>query len=632
MHRGPDDEGYLFYNVEENTLRAHGIGGGASSIFSVGDTQRSSCSGTARAVALGHRRLSIIDLSSAAHQPMELAEGRMFIVFNGEIYNYRELRQELEALGRRFDSKSDTEVVLAAYAQWGARCLPRLIGMFAFAILDTSAHKLFLARDFFGIKPLYYALCENGFLFSSEIPALLSVVPACRKANLRRVFEFLNWGHADYGNETFFQAIRQLPAAHYLEISLDQATSPTVAQYWDVERHRHLAISFEDAAEQLRSLFLESVRLHLRSDVPLGVALSGGIDSSAIASCVRHLLGKDAELHSFSYIADDLSISEERWVDAVNTACRAVPHKFHLHPSEVASELEALIEIQGEPFSSPVVYAQYRVFRYARENGIKVLLEGQGADELLAGYPMYVPALLASLLRSGRGWRCAQLLKAASRNLQTAQPSLLRSAAAALAPPTWRRRVRLLRGEQVHPWISHWLVQQGVTGYRYPRRETCHLLRESLYETLFKTKIPTFVRWGDRNSMACSVENRVPFLTTQLADFLFSLPEEYLLAADGTTKAIFRRAMRDLVPAVVLERKTKIGFMTPYRAWFDALRPRVPEWLRVASEIPAINYAAVEQSCAGFLAGQTASLDFAQDFWRLLMLSLWTRRFDVVFA
>lgn len=605
-HRGPDDAGDLAYQ---------------------------DAAGSAWTIGLAHRRLSIIDLSAAARQPMGLPDEPLFIVFNGEIYNYRELRAELEALGRRFRTQSDTEVLLAAYAQWGPACLPRLAGMFAFAILDTSARRLFLARDVFGIKPLYYTTGEHGFTFASEIPALLELPGASRQANPRRVFEFLNDGVADHGGDTFFAAIHQLPAAHYLEVSLDCPSRAQPVRYWDLDRGQSLDLSFDAAARRLRDLFAESVALHLRSDVPLGVALSGGIDSSSVLMMARQVLGPRADLHTFSFIAADPAISEETWVDEANRAAGAVAHKFKVGNHDLNEEFDLLIGIQGEPFLNPLVYAQLIAFRKAKELGIKVLLEGQGADELLAGYPQYASVRLASLLGSGRGWDGLRFLQAVSGRLDIKPSGVLRAAVAGLLPPAIREPLRRAIGKPlVFPWLDRsWFLDRGVAAFESPNGGGRYRLRQALHETLFKTKIPTFVRWADRNAMACAVENRVPFLTPALAAFLFSLPEEYLLAGDGTTKAVFRQAMRGLVPDRILERKAKIGFATPYGTWLGAMRPRAQELLRAASEIPALNAAAIHLDCAPFQAGRPLSQYVLHRLWSVLFLTGWARRFGVSF-
>ncbi len=591
-HRGPDDEGFCF-----------------------ADDGR---------VALAYCRLSIIDLSDAARQPMSIAQEGLTLVFNGEIYNYRELRHQLEGHGVQFHTQSDTEVLLRAWAKWGPGCLARFTGMFAIALHDARRRSLYLARDCFGIKPLYYSRHANRVVFSSEIPPLLDVPGTSRRANANRVFDFLQDGVTDYGGETFFADISQLPPAHFWEIPLDGSVPGSPIRYWDLPRDRECDLSFDDASKRLRELFLESVSLHLRSDVPLGVALSGGIDSSSVLLASRRLLGPAADIRTYSYIARDPTISEETWVDDANRAAGAIPHKFDISCEDIVRDFEELNKLQCEPVHTPVVYAQWRVFRQAASTGIKVLLEGQGADETLAGYPTYVPARLASLIRGGQFAQAARFREATR--------SSWRGVLSASLPSVLRRGIHRLRAPgRVFPWIRRAWSEQHSFGPKSLSRNGHSAVREALYKDLAVATIPAFLRWADRSSMACSVENRVPFLTPKLAEFLFSLPEEYLLGSDGTSKKVFRAAMRGITPDPILNRKVKIGFTTPYCAWLQALRPQVRSLLEIAEQIPALDRDAVHSACGPFLAGASPSLAVTHRLWGVLFLCAWTRRFGIAY-
>ena len=302
---------------------------------------------------------------------MGTPDGRYWIVLNGEIYNYVELREELRTLGHEFRSHSDTEVLLAAYQQWGREALTRLIGMFAFAILDVKTRRLFLARDFFGIKPLYYTLWQEGLAFASEIQPLLALPGVTHDVNVQRLYDYLCSGITDHGADTMFAHVCQLPAAHYMEVPLDNPQAARPIRYWDIDLTQRADLSFEDAAKRLRDLFVESVRMHLRSDVPVGAALSGGIDSSSIVSVMR-LLEPKLEIHAFSYVADDDRISEERWVDIVGKEKQVKVHKIRPCPKDLVADLEALIGTQGEPFRSTSMYAQWRIFRPRKRLGSKL--------------------------------------------------------------------------------------------------------------------------------------------------------------------------------------------------------------------------------------------------------------------
>ncbi len=613
-HRGPDDHGWL-------SAGRHGVRLGR------GPVGREPAE-----VVLVHRRLSILDLSDAGWQPMGTADGRYYIVFNGEIYNFVELRAELEHLGHTFRSHSDTEVLLHAYAEWGSAVLPRLVGMFAFALFDRVERKVVLARDFFGIKPLYYTRVGESLLFASEIKALLSSAGVSRRVNPQRLYEYLVAGRTDHGQETFFAAIRQLPAAHYVEISLDDPVRAEPICYWRLDLTERLDISFDEAAAEVRGLFLDSVRLHLRSDVPVGAALSGGIDSSAIVAAMRHV-APGVELHTFSYVADEADLCEERWVDCAAGAAGAIQHKVHAGADELLDDLDALIASQDEPFGSTSIYVQQRVFRLARDAGIKVMLDGQGADEMLAGYRYYVAARLASLLRQGHWFDAMKLLRHSAGLPGTEKRTrLLLQALSLLVPGRCKAAGKQLLGRELMPaWLNAgWFQEQGVRPFDLGGHGGRDILRSHLCRTLFETSLPMLLRYEDRNSMAHSIESRVPFLTPQFAGFLLRLPEEYLLGPDGTSKRVFRAAMRGLVPDAVLDRRDKIGFATPERKWLLKMRPWVEATLSgpTAQAIPALERHGVAQEWQAIIAGRRP-FDFR--VWRWVNLVRWVERFGVTF-
>jgi len=610
-HRGPDDSGWLSLRKGKVCLGREITGDFVAN------------------VVLVHRRLSILDLSEAGWQPMGTLDGRYWIVFNGEIYNYLELRVELEALGHRFRSRSDTEVLLAAYVEWGSQSLNRLVGMFAFVILDVKTRKLFLARDFFGIKPLYYTYWRAGFAFASEIKPLLELPGVSRRVNPQRLYDYLCSGITDHGGETLFAHIKQLPAAHYMEVSLDNPQEVQLTRYWRIDLSQRAELSFDEAADRLRDLFLESVRLHLRSDVPVGAALSGGIDSSSIVMAMRHL-DRNLDIHTFSYIADDSTISEERWVDIASRGANAVVHKVRPSPEELAADLDHLVAVQGESFCSTSIYAQSRIFRRAREVGIKVMLDGQGADEMLAGYATYIASRLRSLLSQGELAQAVRFLRNASRLPRVGtlwlQPRIL-----ALFLPQNIQVIlrRWFRKDCSLSWLNcNWFRDRGVNLRSFSYRNGREVLKEDLYQTLVETSLPSLLRYEDRNSMAFSIESRVPFLTPALANFLFSLPEEYIVAPDGTTKAVFRKAMRGIVPDAILDRKDKIGFQTPEKDWLFKLRPWVDRVLasNAAMQIPAIDLTEVKREWGKIVQGYR---QFDSRVWRWVNTVLWVQKFAV---
>lgn len=609
--RGPDDQGVLWWNKS---------GVKTNRYFEGQDETR---------VLLIHRRLSILDLSLMGWQPMGTTDGRYWIIHNGEIYNYLDLRRELEASGYVFRSRSDTEVLLAAWAEWGQEALKRLVGMFAFALLDTKERELYLVRDFFGIKPLYYTFFREGLAFASEIPPLLNLPGVGRRVNPDKLYRYLSFGRTDEGKETLFADVLQIPPAHYLRIKLDAETQPELSRYWELHLSQPLDISFAEATEKLRELFLKNVWLHLQSDVPVGATLSGGIDSSSIVGAVRYLK-PDMQFHTFSFVADDEQVSEERYVDLVTEANGTVAHKVRISPEELVADLDDLVRVQGEPFGSTSIYAQYRVFRRAKEAGVKVLLDGQGADELLAGYVPYGATRVASLVAEGRWREAFRLLQALSH--LPGRGKIWLYLLDKLLPSHLNYLARKIGGYDLAPdWLNkRWFLERGVnfTPLFQVGGLVKERLRKELLESLTRTSLPQLLRYEDRNSMAHSIESRVPFLTPALAEFILNLPEEYILDSNGVNKAVFRAAMRGLVPDAILDRKDKIGFATPEFRWLRFLVAWVEKHLNkeVLSSIPAVRTNFVQRDWQEILEGKRR-FDFR--VWRWINLVAWSKAFEV---
>lgn len=605
QHRGPDDQGWLSYSRGQVCLGRNWT-----------DINKD-CE-----VMLLHRRLSILDLSAAGWQPMG-KNGRYYVVYNGEIYNYLELREELEGYGHRFDSHSDTEVLLAAYEEWGVHALPRFTGMFAFALLDVHERFVLLARDFFGIKPLYYCDSPDSFAFASELNTLFKLVNIKRYIDPLNLLLYLRHGLSDHGSATLLKGFQQLPAAHYLKISIEKQSIPTPICYWHPKLQPTAKMSLDEAGEELRNLFLENIRLHLRSDVPIGTALSGGIDSSSIVACMRNV-EPELEIHAISYIADS-SLSEEKWIDIVGNSARARVHKVHVCSSDLARDLDALLRTQQEPFGSTSVYAQYRVFQLARERGIKVMLDGQGADELLGGYRYCVGARLASLIRQHKFDDAFRLLRGASRAPNSDALWLILCSADYLLPQSLQAPLRAMVAKELTPkWVkASWFKGHGVESKHVNYCADPDVLRQTLMRTLFVTSLPHLLRYEDRNSMAFSIESRVPFLTPKLAEFMLSIPEEHFIGRDGTTKMVFRRAMRGIVPDQILDRRDKIGFATPEKEWLKAVDSWVQATLssEVALSLPFLDLGSIRGQWSEIVNGRQA---FDSRVWRWLNVIRWS--------
>ncbi len=598
-HRGPNDKGHELYPMDSAT------------------------------VGLAQARLSIIDLSAAGHQPMHSPDGRWAIVFNGEIYNYRELRAELEAYGYPFTSDSDTEVLLAAWAHWGSACLPRLTGMFAFAVLDKTQATLTCVRDAFGIKPFFYSAGHagqsKGFAFASELPALLQLLPTKPQLNWQRAYDYLVHGDYDSTPDTFYANVHHLSPGHWLQMNIATGQVNAPQRWWQPDITERPGWRFDDAVEQVREQFLHNIRLHLRSDVPLGAALSGGIDSSAVVCAMRHV-EPDLPIHTFSFIAEGSDVNEEHWVDRVNQHVGAIPHKVHVTPQELARNLDDMIRAQGEPFGSTSIYAQYRVFQLAKEQGITVTLDGQGADEMLAGYNGYPGQRLRSLLETGQWRKAWQFL---NQWAQWPGRSLAYGAKAGIAAFTSGKLYQVLRkingNKNIPDWMREQPLREAGVNLQVPLQRPVSQSRgrrvtAELALSLSRRGLPSLLRHGDRNSMRFSVESRVPFLTLDMVELLLSMPEEFLISSQGETKSIFRAAMRGIVPDDVLDRRDKIGFATPEQDWLLGMAPTIREWLQEDFQLPFFDQSKVLQEFDLIISDKKP---FSWQVWRWVNFCRW---------
>jgi len=612
-HRGPDDNGFL-------TLYRGKV-----------QLARSLPSGEPFEVGLAHRRLAILDLTDTGRQPMASNSGRYYVVHNGEIYNFVEIRKTLEAKGYRFRGHSDTEVLLNAWEEWGAQALSKFVGMFAFALLDVVERRLYLVRDFFGIKPLYFAQYKEGLAFASEIPPLLKLPGVSTKAFADKVYAYLLFGISDAGERTLFADVRQVPAGCYVVVDLDAPPQVKLVKYWEWGLPRPLGLSFEESARRLREMFLESVSIHMRSDVPVGSALSGGIDSSSIVMGMRYL-EPGREIHAFSFVADDPRLSEERFVDVVGKSANIVLHKVRIKPTELLSDLDRLIRIQGEPFGGLSTYAQYRVFQAAKEAGIKVMLDGQGADELFGGYIYYKASRALSLLEKGdlKGFLSFLLNLRQYPNYS----EVLLYLANDLFPKNEQFR-RLLGKVLGRAYVLSWLRNEWFKGRTTTARpqelkaSRGNRLRAKLLSTITQTTLPRLLRYEDRNSMAHSVESRLPFLVPSLAKFALSLPEEFIISPTGISKAVFREAMRGIVPNEILERKDKIGFIEPRQKWWREAASYFENLLSMGEAnqlLPFVDFAQMRHEWNGVLAEEKPS---TFSMWRGINLLAWTVAFGV---
>ena len=597
-HRGPDDRGTATYHLPHRT------------------------------VSLGHTRLSIIDLSDSGHQPMTSQDDRYTLVFNGEIYNYIELQRELEAQGVVFRSNSDTEVLLNAWVAWGERALRKIIGMFAFAIFDRKSQQLVLARDGFGIKPLFWSVENDQLAFASELGPLRSLRNGGGEPNNAVLARYLIAGSFDVGSESFLEGVHSLEPGCCLSVDLsDMSLAPRISRWWIPSIVQSGPRSIEESADMIRELFLESVRLHLRSDVPLGFALSGGIDSSAVVSAVRRI-EPEMELKTFSFVAPGTNVNEEKWIDIVNSHVGGTPHKVEVGSRDLASDLDDMIRAQGEPFGGTSIYAQYAVYREAKRAGITVTMDGQGADELFAGYHGYIERRLLSLIDELNFGEVFQTLSAWSDWPGRDGKVALRSVIAAKLPGGLYRFIRGRRRRKSEGFSRAWINREAWTSVNWGQEmnpeERGRRLVGALRGELTQGGLGSRLRNGDRNSMRWSIESRVPFLTIPLAEAALSLPENHLLSSSGETKHVFRKAMRGIVPREVLDRRDKVGFDTPEREWLRELSGIIEaEWLDGLEKLAIVNSKLARKA----VVDQLKQGEITPEAWRLINCSRWAMLF-----
>jgi asparagine synthase (glutamine-hydrolysing) len=625
-HRGPDDEGYVFVDLsggraEERRgartvpARAHGL------------NWVTEASDRPFGLGLGHCRLSIIDVSPGGHQPMHSSDRRLWLTYNGEIYNYLELRRELEALGHRFSSDSDSEVILKAYEEWGLDCLARFNGMWAFALADLRTRRLVCARDRLGVKPFYYYLRDGTFAFGSEIRALLRLPFVEVSANARTIWDFLVLGAVDHTRETFFSNVVALEGGHYLDVSFDGTVQKRC--FWDLEAvprstdtDRATAAA---APERVRELFIDAIRLRLRSDVSVGFCLSGGLDSSSVVGVADQLLDEGdrpqvgPRLNVFHAAYDDPSVDERPYVRAVLDQTRVAPHFVFPAGRELVDDYERLVWQQEQPFGGPSVYAQYRVFGLARGAGVKVVLDGQAGDELFAGYYRYIGAQLARYVaaRQFRETRALIAVNGTGPVRHAASHQALRVLPASLA------RQLLLRTSTEPGLIAPDFLgaYPDRADYALDEERTCGTVGEMLVRDLTRASLPRLLRFEDRNSMAFSLESRVPFADDpRLIEYVVGLPDSAKIGA-GWSKYALRQAMHGLVPDVVRWRRRKLGFAVPERQWASELRGG-PLWDVLAQTSGQyIERRELERR----LHPNTAKPLGTSLLWRLLELTLWER-------
>ena len=618
-HRGPDDEGYLLATA--GAVRRYR---GHDTVPGVSDPPLPASAPEGTRVAFGHRRLSIIDLSPGGHGPMGTRDGRLWITYNGEIFNYVELREQLRGRGHAFQTTSDTEVLLAAYAEWGEDALPHLNGMFAFALYDARDRSVLCVRDRFGVKPFHYRAEDGRFAFASEIKALFAHPRVACRPDEAAVCGFLVAGALDESDRTFFEGVRSLPGGHCLRV--DEEGRIAVRRWYELPSPP----AHPGTAEEFRGLLEDAVRVRLRSDVDVGTCLSGGLDSSSIVALTARLRGPEAAgaHRSFSVVYPEPALDEGVHIAAVVASTGVRGERTTPTAAELARDLPALVSSQDEPFPSASVYSQWRVMRLASEAGVRVLLDGQGGDEVLAGYRYHLGPFLAETART-RGWRAAlRQIDRLHDTSRVARPLLAGLLAYHSLPVP-----EALRARAVARYASHRRLDAGVldpdvrrpAGAAASRRHRPRAtLLEERREGLLRTSLPALLRYEDRSSMAFSVEARTPFLDFRLVERALALPSSDLVR-DGWTKAILRDAMTGILPECVRLRRDKLGFATPEARWLREIAPEVREWLGPGARVVRFVRPDV---LAAWRARSDEGLAARGGLWRVLSVELWLRHLE----
>lgn len=591
-HRGPDDSGYV---RQDN-------------------------------VSFGFRRLSIQDLSEHGHQPMSLAEAGVTIVFNGEIYNFVELRSELERRGRRFRSTGDTEVLLHAYLEWGAGCLDRLNGMWAFVIYDAKRKVLFGARDRFGIKPLYRYANAGAVVLCSEIKSIRVVPDFPLTPNWRTSAAFLLEGRLDDTEDTFYREVRQVRAGHAFEIGLDGAYHEW--RYWQPDAAE--SGSFSDPPGEYAELFEEAVRLHMRSDVPVGVHLSGGLDSTSIicaSARIRRSTRAQGPLMAFSFGTPEFD--ETRYIrDTLDqTGASFVP--LDGISEDLWQSIQQCLWHQDEPVHTMIAVIGFLLMRLTAKHGIKVILNGQGADETIGGYPSYFRDYWQMLLARGEWYRAwheiGQYTAVHGGSVPGRFLGELRNFGQQRAGwmPGYKRLTAARRARALvqHPWFRPEFAEAlGAFDTESPPAS----LHDSLQQSVSQAPLPIFLRVEDRNSMAHSVEARVPFLDVRLVSMARCLKAQWLLRGP-LNKFILREAMRGRIPESVRTRGDKMGFPLPTRRWLPGVLYEPFMDVITSAEAKArgiYRVEAIERDMARHIRGE---IDVMHRLFDVVQFELWNR-------
>jgi asparagine synthase (glutamine-hydrolysing) len=561
-------------------------------------------------IAFGFSRLAIIDLNEESNQPMVIENGNLIIVYNGEIFNYIEIKQELELLGHSFKTKGDTEVILRSYIQWGEDCVNKFNGMWAFAIYNKKTNCIFISRDRYGIKPLYYYFNNESFIFCSEIKPILTILNNKSEINENAIFNYLVFNRTDIDDSTFFKSIKKLKHGHSFVI---KDSKVNLKRWYNLkDRHTKPFNSFEE----YKNLLKDSVKIRLRSDVPIGVCLSGGIDSSSIVSLINELDYNNMNTFSAIYNKGDVG-DEFKYIELYKNKVKNL-HFTKPNFDGLIKDLDDFIQTHHEPVPSSSIYAQYKVMELAK-NHVKVTLDGQGADESLGGYHYFFGIYFKELLLK---FKWGKLIKELIKYRKINQSwHGIKSFFFFLMPSKLQTKLRIKRINYLtDTFIKSNIKSSNVSESIYSSKS----LKNALIDH-FEYKLEHLLKWEDANSMRFSIEARVPFLDHRLVEKTLSSDIDYFIH-NGYTKKILRKAMKGLVPNEILWRADKIGFETPASEWFktEKLKEFTFDILN-SKEFRSRNIIDHKKALIMYSKHLNSEIDISQDIWKWINLELWFR-------
>ncbi|MFA5060541.1 MAG: asparagine synthase (glutamine-hydrolyzing) [Candidatus Omnitrophota bacterium] len=555
---------------------------------------------------LGHRRLSIIDLSKDGHQPFFSDDGRYILIFNGEIYNYIELRDELVKLGCRFKTKTDTEVLLKSFEQFGSRCLEKFNGMFAFAIYDKKENSLFLARDRVGVKPLYYCVHNGKLYFASEIKALRSIPGIHFSMSRQAVFDYLVFNRTDIFDETFLNEIKRIPKGHYATFRDEKLQ---LIQWWDPESYfnQNISVSLDEASKHIRDLLVSSVDFRLRSDVTVGSCLSGGLDSSILTGILFSHHAIEQNYSTFTASIPGHKIDETKYVDALNQKYPFKNYRTFPDGQKAFKDLRDFVYAIDEPSTDATYYAQYEVMRLAKEHNVTVLLDGQGGDEVFAGYPYFLGFYLYGLWNKKRIGKFAYELGKSilRRQERLAYETFLFQ----VLPDVVKKKILMRQASFINPDFFKEHIDSSLI---YKKFFDASSLNVSLLRH-FQYKLEHLLRLEDRNSMIFSLEARVPYLDYRLIEYVLGLSED-LKIRSGETKFLQKQAVGRYTVDEILNRKDKIGFGVPTQEWMS-----IPQWRQMTEE----SYEQLQESFPEIFRNNSVLPEENSYRWKISQLNTW---------